>query len=146
MHPLLRVLCALTEGELSRARAAANIDPTFDQNLLANCLAYMGNPGVVEALRLPGLSVEAEMKLALELGELERSLACLKALVVGCTDRNILNKLPAWKNRAILGAKSSEMLQDNIRHKKKSNVIDIADLVAANIAELDLGGTMNSEP
>jgi hypothetical protein len=52
-------------------------------------------------LTFAGLTLELELALAIKCGALTRGVACLSALLAGCTDQSLLTLYSAWRNRDI---------------------------------------------
>lgn len=68
---------------------------------VAKFLAAMGPKGAEEALRLSGLSLREELRLASSVGQLRRAQHCLEALAWGSGDRATLNAFPLWQSHTI---------------------------------------------
>ena len=68
---------------------------------VASFMAAMGARGAEEALRLSGLSLRQELRLASGVGQLRRAQHCLEALAWGSGDRATLNAFPLWQSHTI---------------------------------------------
>lgn len=68
---------------------------------VAKFMAAMGPRGAEEALRLSGLSLREELRLACGAGQLRRAQHCLEALAWGSGDRATLNAFPLWQSHTI---------------------------------------------
>ncbi len=68
---------------------------------IASFMAAMGPRGAEEALRLSGLSLRQELRLASRAGQLRRAQHCLEALAWGSGDRATLNAFPLWQSHTV---------------------------------------------
>ena len=72
----------------------------------------MGPRGAEEALRLSGLSLREELRLAAGVGQLRRAQHCLEALAWGSADRATLNAFPLIGTSVSIELLEFEMASD----------------------------------
>ncbi|KAL6767394.1 hypothetical protein ACKKBF_B35090 [Auxenochlorella protothecoides x Auxenochlorella symbiontica] len=91
-HAGVRLRCLAARSELSTARTIAErgLGAIFHDDIARYLVAMGGQEGVVEALRLTGLSPQVETALAVRVEDWDRAAAAFQTLALGIKDRSLL--------------------------------------------------------
>ncbi|KAK9853093.1 hypothetical protein WJX84_003806 [Apatococcus fuscideae] len=101
-HAGLRARYLAAHGDFPAARAVAEKGLWREHHdQVAKFMAAMGPRGAEEALRLSGLSLREELRLASGAGQLRRAQHCLEALAWGSGDRATLAAFPLWQSHTV---------------------------------------------
>mmetsp|Transcript_12197 Transcript_12197/g.36597 ORF Transcript_12197/g.36597 Transcript_12197/m.36597 type:complete len:1238 (-) Transcript_12197:225-3938(-) len=94
--PGLRARCKAALNKLEEAREQAEMGLVREHHdEVARFLAALQPEGAAEAQKLPGLSLSAELSLAIQRGQYTQALRCLEALAAGHTERAAIAAMPA---------------------------------------------------
>ncbi|GMH44514.1 hypothetical protein BSKO_12466 [Bryopsis sp. KO-2023] len=92
--PGFAALRHMSEKHYGAARSAAMGKVSADA--LASVLVGMGTKSAIEALKLPTLSLEVRLRVAIEAGYFKHALVCLEALAMGCDRPEAVIRLPKF--------------------------------------------------